>query len=60
MLNKEPLLYNEDCYKILKENIEDESIDLVVRSTTYSELRKYEGVINTRSDEKLKLIDTEL
>ena len=60
MLNNEPLLYNEDCYKILKENIEDESIDLVVSSPPYSDLRKYEGVINTWSDEKFKLIANEL
>ncbi len=54
------ILYNDDCYKILKENILDNSIDLVVTSPPYNDLRKYEGIIDTWNEEKFKSIVKEL
>lgn len=54
------ILYNDDCYKILKENILNNSIDLVVTSPPYNDLRKYEGIIDTWNEEKFKSIVDEL
>lgn len=58
--NNMPLLYNEDCYKILNNNIEDETIDLVITSPPYNDLRQYGGIIDTWDENKFKSIANEL
>jgi site-specific DNA-methyltransferase (adenine-specific) len=52
-------LYNEDCLKGMK-NLDDESIDLVVTSPPYDNLRTYNGNISQWSFDKFKEIAKEL
>lgn len=54
------LLYNGDSETILKDKVESESIDLVVTSPPYNDLRKYEGIIDTWNENKFKSIADEL
>ena len=52
--------YCGDAELILKENVLDNSIDLVVTSPPYDNLRKYNGIGDTWNHEKFKAIAKEL
>ena len=57
--NNKYQLYNDDCSKVLSK-LEDESIDLVVTSPPYDNLRTYNGNIDQWDFEKFKTIAKEL